>query len=146
MTQSRSDFSLNIFGNLLKGCVICNCVFARPFFEIPSIFITKTKLSKVFLTGFDRSIATGSRRVDSGQTTSLVFHEDSKNTIPSTSAVSVFPNILQNFGQNFNQIIKTESLKTRIFCLNQGAFKEQSSRKSQNEFKKKARCQAQSLS
>ena len=74
----------------MKGCVICNCVFARPFFEIPSIFITKTKLSKVFLTGFDRSIATGSRRVDSGQTTSLVFHEDSKNTIPSTSAVRFF--------------------------------------------------------
>ena len=68
---------------------------------------------------------------------SLVFHEDSKYTIPSTSAVSVFPNILQNFGQNLNQIIKTESLKTRIFCLNQGAFKEQSSRKSQNEFQKK---------
>ena len=76
---------------------------------------------------------------------SLVFYEDSKNAIPSTSAVSVFPNILQNFGQNFNQNVKTESLKTRIFCLNQGAFKEQSSRKSQNELKK-APCQAQSLS
>ena len=47
---------------------------------------------------------------------SLVFHEESKNTIPSTSAVSVFQNILQNFVQNFNQNVKTESLKTQIYC------------------------------